>query len=164
MDDPSDILAEPDPSVRDAIGARRARTTEGLARIAAALGAQRAEVYARADDEVRLAAWWAAFGHDVGVPGETEPMPIDWFPWTLGNIRNARHVFVRNAGPLPLRPGGPHRISDIGMGSSLYLPVQDGLGVVGGLCAYWVAERAAWPSEAVDHLADLARDCLLGGG
>ena len=162
MSDSRDISV--DPGVADAgatTGARWTRASEGLARIAAAVEAQRAEIYARTDDAVRLVGWWAAFGHEVVPPDADRPVDPDWFPWTLGNIRQANHVFVRNAGPLPLRPDHEHRIRDLGMGSALYLPVQDGLGCVGALCVYWVVERDSWPSEHAARLTDLARDTLL---
>ena len=162
MSDSRDITV--DPGVADARGATEARwtrATEGLARIGTAVGAQRAEIYARSDDSVRLTSWWAALGHEVEPPDAQRPVDPDWFPWTLGNIRQARHVFVRNAGPLPLRPDHEHRIRDLGMGSALYLPVLDGIGCVGALCVYWVLERDEWPSEQAGHLTELARDVLL---
>ncbi len=162
MSDSPDITVDPGAAaLKGSTEARRSPATEGLARIAAAVGAQRAEIYARTDDAVRLTGWWAAFGHEVAPPGADRPVDPDWFPWTLGNIRQARHVFVRNAGPLPLRPDHAHRIRDLGMGSALYLPVQDGIGCIGALCVYWVLERDEWPSDQAAHLTDLARDTLL---
>jgi hypothetical protein len=150
-------------ATRESIVAQRPGTAETLARIATAVEGQRAEIYCRDDRSVRLAAWWAALGHEVAPTAPNLPLPADWFPWTLGNIQHAQHVFVRNAGPLPLRPNGPQRIRDLGMGSSLYLPVHDGLGTIGSVCVYWAEERTSWRSEEADRLAELARNCLLGG-
>ena len=162
MSDSHDIIVDPGAAgARRSTEARWSRATEGLARIAAAVEAQRAELYTRSDDVVRLTGWWAALGHEVAPPGADRPMDPEWFPWTLGNIRRANHVFVRNAGPLPLRPDHEHRIRHLGMGSALYLPLQDGLGCVGALCVYWAEERDGWPSELAEHLCDLARDSLL---
>jgi hypothetical protein len=162
MSDSPDIIVDPGAAgAPGSTGSPPTRTTEGLARIAAAVEAQRAEIYTRTDDAVRLVGWWAALGHDVELPTGERPMDPDWFPWTLGNIRRAHHVFVRNAGPLPLRPDHAHRIRDLGMGSALYLPVEDGLGCIAALCLYWAIERDDWPSDLASHLTDLARDTLL---
>ena len=141
---------------------RRNRMDEALARMAVAVGAQRAEVYRRDDRGVRLAGSWVALGHEAEARGAGQLMPVDWFPWTLGNIQHARHVFVQNAGPLPVRPDGADRIGDLGMGSSLYLPIHDGLGCIGAVCLYWADERLDWPSDQADRLCELARTFLLG--
>jgi hypothetical protein len=162
MSDSRDITVDPGAAAaRASAGSQWTQTSEGLARIAAAVEAQRAEIYTRSGDAVRLTGWWAALGHEVEPPDADRPVDPEWFPWTLGNIRQARHVFVRNAGPLPLRPDHEHRIRDLGMGSALYLPVLDGLGCIGAVCVYWVLERDTWPSEQAGRLTDLARDTLL---
>jgi hypothetical protein len=48
------------------------------------------------------------------------------------------------------------------MGSSLYLPIHDGIGCIGAVCLYWSDERTDWPSDQADRLSEWARTCLLG--
>lgn len=132
---------------------------EALARIGARLGAQRVELYRVIDDEAeRLAAWQAP----VGEPGEAVPMrlAISWFPWSLGNVRAAEHLFVRNAGELPLHPDGSAQLRDLGMGSALHLPLRRAGALVGAVCAYWRNERDAWDCDAARPVDELALDLL----
>src|ERR1700759_3041366 len=76
----------------------RSPIAEGLARIGVALGAQRTELYEHTEGRAELVGWWAALGFEVSPPNSGRAVPLSWFPWTLGNIRQAQHVFVRNAG------------------------------------------------------------------
>ena len=146
----------------DRTTATRVHVTETLARIGASIGAQRAELYQREDDHVRLVGWWAALHHLVVPPNLSAVVPSDWFPWTLGNIQRAGHVFVRNAATLPLRPGAATiTIGELGMGSALYLPLHDGIVPIGAVCAYWAQERDDWDATSVEHLADLGREALM---
>ncbi len=109
---------------------------------------------------MELFGWWASLGHETPPP-QGDPIPVEWFPWTLGNIRPANHVFVRNAALLPLRPDCDMIVRDLGMGSCLHLPLHDGFETVGAVCMYWSAERDDWPLETAHELADLGRDALL---
>jgi hypothetical protein len=138
----------------------RSPIAEGLARIGVAIGAQRTELYQHRSDRAELVGWWASLGFEVPPPAASEPIPLNWFPWTLGNIRQAHHVFVRNAGPLRLRPGSSDRIETLRMGSSLHLPVTVRGVALGAVCAYWANERDDWPAEQSEALADLARELL----
>lgn len=133
------------------------------ARIGAALGAQRVEVYRRIRDDARLVSWWADPRFVVVPPDLGVAVPVDWFPWTLGNIRRARHVLVRNAGSLPLRPGLAATIGDLGMVSALHLPIPRGIHTAGTVCAYWSTEQTEWDATAIDHLIELAFDVLNPG-
>lgn len=144
--------ARPDP--------QRPAATETLARIGACLGAQRVELYRRSAAHVRLDSWWADAAHLVVDPNAADPIAVNWFPWTLGNLRQARHVFVRNAGELRLRPGMSATIADLQMRSVLHLVVHNGTRNVGSLCAYWAEERAAWSDELAEHVSILGLDVL----
>jgi hypothetical protein len=138
----------------------RSPIAEGLARIGVAVGAQRTELYRHSTDGAVLIGWWAALGFEVPPPGSAVAIPLNWFPWTLGNIRQAHHVFVRNAGPLPLCPGSSERIRDLRLGSSLHLPITaHGVGL-GAVCAYWASERDDWPSVQAEGLAEIGRNLL----
>ena len=139
---------------------QRPAATETLARIGACLGAQRVELYRRSAAHVRLDSWWAVAAHLVVSPEVVDPIAVNWFPWTLGNLRQARHVFVRNAGELRLRPGQTATIADLQMRSALHLVVHNGTRNVGALCAYWANERVAWRDELADPVSDLALDVL----
>jgi GAF domain-containing protein len=138
----------------------RSVVAEGLARVGVAVGAQRTELYQHLDDRAELVGWWAALGFEVPPPSEAAPIPLNWFPWTLGNIRQAHHVFVRNAGPLPLCPGSADRIRDLRMGSSLHLPITASGTALGAICAYWSHERDDWDADQAETLAQLGRDLL----
>lgn len=154
-------VTEHTPTTEEAVETHeRSSIAEGLARIGVAIGAQRTELYQHSADLTELVGWWAALGFEVPPPAASEPIPLSWFPWTLGNIRQARHVFVRNAGPLPLRPQSPDRIHSLRMGSSLHLPVTVRGVAVGAVCAYWAQEREDWPAEQSGNLATLARELL----
>ena len=135
-----------------------------LARIGSALEAQRVELYRRGTEDaasvMELIGWWAALGHDSDPVGDDQPIPATWFPWSLGNIRPASHVFVRNAAPLPFHPWSTVRLRDLGMGSALHLPLRHELTVDGALCAYWADERENWPSDSFDQIFELGRDLL----
>ena len=134
-----------------------------LARIGAALEAQRVELFQRVHQDaggvMALVGWWAALGHDDD-PVSDQAIPTSWFPWSLGNIRPASHVFVRNAAPLPFHPWSTMRLRDVGMGSALHLPLREDLTVDGALCVYWSEERDNWPTEAYERVFDLGRNLL----
>lgn len=139
---------------------QRIEATDTLARIGRCLGAQRVELYRRLTSHMRLDSWWAAAGHVVVHPDLGEAIPLRWFPWTLGNIRQAQHVFVCNAGPLRLRPGLATTVSDLEMGSALHVVVHDGDRPLGAVCAYWSQERSTWNDRLAGHVSDLALDVL----
>jgi len=130
------------------------------ARIGAHLHAQRVEVYRRRTGGAALEAWWAAADFVVVPPDLGVPVALSWFPWTLGNIRQARHVFVRNAESLPIRPDQGLTVGDLRMVSALHLTVPDGSAVVGGVCAYWATERPDWDDSLAERLSALALDVL----
>lgn len=145
----------------DGLGnAERSPVAEALARIGVAVGAQRTELYLHRGDGAELVGWWAALGCEVPPPSPQRAIPLAWFPWTLGNIRQATHVFVRNAGPLPLRPDSSWRIRDLRMGSSVHLPITESGLLIGAVCGYWADERDDWPAEQAESIGDLARDLL----
>ena len=149
------------PETGDATEAlERSPIAEGLARIGVAIGAQRTELYQHTTGGAELVGWWAALGFEVPPPSATGAIPLNWFPWTLGNIRQAHNVFVRNAGPLPLCPGSPERIRNLRMGSSLHLPITDHGVALGAVCAYWSTERDDWSADQTESLAELARRLL----
>jgi len=146
------------------------RLAESLARIGVLLDCHRVELFRQIEGSYQLAGWWTAIGHAVGhdeIEHNLEPvsLPASWFPWNLGNVRPTESLFVRNAGSLPTRPSGGGRIRQLGMGSSLCLPLTDGPGEVdgalGALCVYWADERAEWPDDLADESKDLGRDALL---
>jgi hypothetical protein len=134
-----------------------------LARIGAALEAQRVELFERHHRDgggvMELVGWWAAMGQDEDAVSR-QPIPTSWFPWSLGNIRPASHVFVRNAAPLPFHPWSTVRLRDVGIGSALHLPLRHELTVDGAICAYWADERDNWPTDAYDRVFELGRDLL----
>ncbi len=138
------------------------------ARIGTRLGAQRVDVFAAVDRRVaRLHRRWIALGHGSAAfgtsPGDLAPtLPLWWFPWSLGNIRPEEYVFVRNAGPLPLEPGGGARIADLGMSSALHLPVTTGGVLIGAVCAYWAEERSSWTSSDRSDVCGWAAASLTG--
>ncbi len=152
-----DTLTDHTPTAGETTAAiERSPIAEGLARIGVSIGAQRTELYRHEHDRAALVGWWAALGYEVAPPS-TRAVPLNWFPWTLGNIRQAHHVFVRNAGPLPVTPDSSARIRNLRMGSSLYLPVDDRGQAVGAVCAYWATERDDWDAAQAESLAELAR-------
>jgi GAF domain-containing protein len=163
------MTTTPDPT-RVAFGAhdedRCGRTAETLARIGVTLDAQMVELFSRQGgrrdaDGMVLVGWWAALGHELAPPA-AEALSLEWFPWSLGNIRPARHVFVRNAGSLPIRPGLEVTVADLGMGSALHVPIRHDIArVIGAVCVYWASERDEWPASECDRVAALARDELL---
>ena len=137
-----------------------ARTAEQLARIGVLVGGQRTELFVRRGDGMELRVAWSAPGHESATDPWTDPIPFSWFPWSLGNIRPANHVFVRNAAALPLQPTGDSRVQDLGMGSCLHLPLHEGIEAIGAVCVYWVDERDDWPDEQAGRLAELGRTAL----
>lgn len=103
--------------------------------------------------DVSQLAWWMTFG--MPQPAALDPnrrLPLQWFPWSLGNIHSDHHVFVSNAGALPLEPSGRLRLRDLGVESALYLPLFYEAAQVGGLCAGWAVERSEWDSEQAFRL------------
>jgi hypothetical protein len=142
------------------------RLAESLARIGVLLDCHRVELFRQIDGSYQVVGWWTALGHAAPEHGlEPVSLPAGWFPWNLGNVRPTESLFVRNAGSLPTRPSGGGRIRQLGMGSSLCLPLSDGPGGVdealGALCVYWADERAEWPDDLAEAAKDLGRDALL---
>lgn len=145
------------------------------ARIGVHLGAQRVELYRVVDQrQAVLVRRWAALGSPDG-PQQTRPIPLAWFPWSLGNIRPEEYMFIRNAGALSTCPAADDptldvtgvTIADLGMSSVVHVPVL-GAGPdpgtapvpVGAVCAYWVEERSSWPSASRELVCDWARDAI----
>jgi hypothetical protein len=138
-----------------------ARIAESLARAGVMLGGQRTELYRQAEGTVELVGWWTALGFETEAVDEWPASPGDWFPWSLGTARPESHMFVRNAGPLPMWPGADITVSDLGMGSAVHLPIHHRMEPLGAVCVYWASERDDWPSDLYDRVVEIGRDTLL---
>ena len=137
------------------------RVLEVLARIGDRLGSSRVELYAVVDEQhAVLASCWSprARSHQRGA--STDPIGLQWFPWSLGNIKPNEYVFVRNAGTLPSRPGSEGIAPDLEMASALYLPIVAEGQHRGAIAAYWPTERKEWASSDRDTLREWALDAL----
>lgn len=142
----------------------RTRATEVASRIGDHLAAQRVELFEFVDAaRAELVARWSlvpARVDNASVSGRAA-VPLAWFPWSLGNIRPAEYLFVRNAGALPLSTDEHHTISDLAMASVVHLPVSAGkAAAIGSVCAYWSEERSAWDSESRGVVCGWALDAL----
>ena len=135
--------------------------TERLARIGSRLEAQRVELFSIiANRSATLVHHWSApgFVDERPEPGELE-VPLEWFPWSLGNVRPAEYMFVRNAGSLPSTTTGSS-ISQLGMSSVLHLPLTFGSSWLGALCVYWSDERSLWPLDDREWICAAALEDL----
>lgn len=118
--------------------------------------AQRVELFSITHSgRASLDAWWSSVDVEQTQPESevqtgTVLIPLEWFPWSIGNIRASEYVFVRNAGPLPRRPGSAQTLADVGMRSALHLPLAGDADLVGAICVYWSDERPDWPSVEGD--------------
>ena len=133
---------------------------ELLARIGTALDADVVVLHRHLEGAVGAAASWR---RDLPAPEAdslSDPVPSGWFPWNLGNLHAAEHVFVRNAGRLRPHPGRSESLADLGVGSAVHLAVRVGTHTVGGVCAYWSAERERWDHADAAALTSLARRAL----
>lgn len=148
---------------------------EQLARIGVLLGAQRVEIYERSstltvalDDDVeyRLGGWWAASLTDTAPLFDPDhAVPARWFPWSMGNLRPTEYVLVENAGALPIHPSSTQTLGDLGMCSSLHVPVRGLRGeLFGAACVYWSTPTSTWPEEVTPQVSELARSTLCPRG
>ncbi|MFN8049903.1 MAG: hypothetical protein U0Q22_00510 [Acidimicrobiales bacterium] len=153
----------------------RQRADEVAARIGGRLDAQRVELFEITVDGARLTRRWTALSHpaaefDAGDGADEHEVPLGWFPWSLGNIRPSKYMFIRNAGALAVAHDSSTTIGDLGLTSALHLPVL-GLApgicaaatlssapVIGAVCAYWSDERASWSSDDRELLCSWALD------
>ena len=131
-----------------------------LARIAGRLDAQRVELFTFDEHTARVVSRWTALGMPIDVT-EMQRVPLDWFPWSLGSVRPAEYLFVRNAGSLPMTT--PPRLvgGDLSIGAALMVPLIETATPVGALCVYWRDERQSWESSDRDLVADWAHQALL---
>ena len=117
-----------------------ASVVERLSRIADAVGAQRCELYRfAANGHAVLSSSWDAAGRNVTL--SHDGLHAGWFPWSIGNLKPTRYLFVRNAASLPVSPDHHESIGDLGFDSALHLPIHDGLHLVGAICVYWCDTR-----------------------
>jgi len=130
---------------------------ELLARIGAALDADLVVLHRHADTTVTTIASWRRAGAPRSLDG---PVPAGWFPWNLGNLHAAEHVFVRNAGRLRPHPEHEETLGDLGAGSAVHLAIRAGTHTMGGVCAYWSTERERWDHTDAGTITDLARRAL----
>ncbi|NLA36399.1 MAG: GAF domain-containing protein [Actinobacteria bacterium] len=144
----------------DAVEPKPDDRTTLLARIGDRLDAQRVELFAFDDDTAQLLGRWTALGMPIDVE-ELQRIPLDWFPWSLGSVRPAEYLFVRNAGLLPMTT--PPRIvgADLAIEAALMIPLVGGSATTGALCVYWRDERQSWESSARELVLDWARRALL---
>jgi len=135
--------------------------TERLARIGSRLEAQRVELFAIVDNRsASLVHHWAALGFAEFEPSDVaSDVALEWFPWSLGNVRPAEYMFVRNAGSLPSSTDGSS-IAQLGMSSVLHLPLTFGSNWLGALCVYWSDERSSWPLEDREWICAAALEDL----
>lgn len=138
----------------------RTRAVEIASRIGVRLSAQRVELYEFDDSShAELVARWVP--GPVSIIEATTPVPLTWFPWSLGNIRPEEYLFVRNAGALPLSAGDPRTISDLAMASVVHIPVMAISSLpIGSVCAYWSEEQSSWDCDARRAVCDWALDAL----
>ena len=137
------------------------RVLELLARIGSRLGCSRVELYAVVDEQhAALASCWSPGARNDQRAGSTDPIDLQWFPWSLGNIKPNEYVFVRNAGTLPSRPGSDGIAPDLAMASALYLPIAAEGRLRGAIAAYWPTERTEWAASDRDTLREWANDAL----
>ena len=140
---------------------RGERVLEVLARIGDRLGSSRVELYAVVDEQhAALASCWSPGDRSIQPAASTDPIDLQWFPWSLGNIKPNEYVFVRNAGTLPSRPGSEGIAPDMAMASALYLPIAAEGRLRGAIAAYWPTERTDWASSDRDTLREWALDAL----
>jgi len=132
-------------------------TRDLLARIGGALDADVVVLHRHADSSVTTVASWRRV---ASLRLLEEPVPANWFPWNLGNLHAAEHVFVRNAGRLRPHPGSAETLGDLGAGSAVHLAVRAGTHTLGGVCAYWSAERERWDHADAAAITELARRAL----
>lgn len=139
---------------------------ERLARVGVALQCERVELLRITDnDTARLDAWWASLEHpSPAIPPTTDEIPLNWFPWDLGNVFSVQYMFVRNAEALYLHPADELRVGDMGFSSVIHIALNDGGTARGALCCYWRQEQRrpgtwSWSGvvdlglAALDHIA-----------
>lgn len=147
--------------VPDTSQPREVRVAESLATIGLRLDAQRVELFSiTRSGNASLDAWWSSVEVEQTQPESevqagTVLIPLDWFPWSIGNIRASEYVFVRNAGPLARRPGVAQTLADVGMCSALHLPLAGDADMVGAICVYWSEGRSDWSSTEGDDVRSL---------
>lgn len=113
-----------------------------------------AEVLHRRPDHLGLDDWCPA-------------APRAWFPWGLGSVSPDRYLLVDHATVLPVAPGSPHRLGDLGVTSALHLPLREQERAIGALVVLWREPRLAWDDDRGRLLRTLGRFLLAqvpGGG
>lgn len=136
---------------------------EHLARVGVAVSAQIVELYSIPPDteNATLVANWSSFEHPLDAVSDADrSVPLDWFPWSLGNVRPDEYFFVKNAETLPLSSSGDGTVSDRGMASVLHVPLTINQTVRGGLCVYWADERDSWNTPALHQLCEWSARAL----
>ncbi len=152
---------EPAPS--DDVAAVIEGVPDLLARIGAALDADLVVLHRHLGETVTTVASQRRGGADddlVSLGPAEDGVPTTWFPWNLGNLHAAEHVFVRNAGRLRPDPQRTDTLGDLGVGSAVHLAIRSGTRTLGGVCAYWSAERERWDHSGSAAITELARRAL----
>lgn len=152
-----------EPASSDDVAAVLEGVPELLARIGTALLADLVVLHRHDDEAVTTVTSWRRSGAgddlaSLGSPGDG--VPTTWFPWNLGNLHAAEHVFVRNAGHLRPDPTLGVTLGDLGAGSAVHLALRNGTRTLGGVCAYWSAERERWDHSGSAAITELARRAL----
>lgn len=95
-----------------------------------------------------------------GLDGWCAAAPRAWFPWGLGMVNPDRYLLVDHAAELPVAPGSPHRLGDLGVCSALLLPLREQSTVTGAIVVLWREPRLAWDDDRGCLLRNLGRFLL----
>lgn len=152
-----------EPASSDDVAAVIEGVPDLLARIGAALDADLVVLHRHLGETVTTVTSWrrGGAGDDlVPLGSPANRVPATWFPWNLGNLHAAEHVFVRNAGRLRPDPDRDGTLGELGAGSAVHLAIRNGTHTLGGVCAYWAAERERWDHTGSATITELARRAL----
>jgi hypothetical protein len=95
-----------------------------------------------------------------GLDAWCSDVPSTWFPWGLGTLNPDRFLLVERAAALPVAPGSPFRLGDLGVASAMLLPLREQERPSGGLVVLWREPRLAWDDERGRLLRTLGRFLL----
>lgn len=134
---------------------------ERLARIGGVLETQRVDLLSVDGETATLEAFWTASGVE-SAPTEQElgPIPLTWYPWSLGNVRTSEYIFVRQAEALPIAPDSDLRLGHVGLISALHIPIAMRDRTRGAVSAYWVEEQADFDDATCGKVWEWALDAL----
>lgn len=134
---------------------------ERLGRCGFVLNAQRVDLFSADAGLATLEAFWTQYGVDSEpTPNELKPIPLSWYPWSLGNVRSSEYMFVRQGELLPLAPDSDLKLGETGMTSSLHMPVSARGQLYGAVCAYWIDELTDFDDSHCSKVWEWAIDAL----